>query len=211
IGIVGGGITGLYCAWKLAQAGHHVVVYECLDRLGGRIETLDLDGFKAECGPMRFECAIQPLFKTLVSEHLGLEFSPFTPYKGEKVMHPLYILQQDEKCREQLDQEAAAERATGVRPVTGFEFSHLTSSLDLLKLGVYRMLNPDQRHPTLPEVVDERDGAPSLMTEYADRFRDGQMAKDRQRAKGYQDYDEIRSSHTMELDGEPLHQIGFWN
>jgi protoporphyrinogen oxidase len=42
IGIVGGGIAGLYCAWKLAERkkGYRITVYESLDRVGGRIETI---------------------------------------------------------------------------------------------------------------------------------------------------------------------------
>ncbi|OBZ68688.1 hypothetical protein A0H81_11177 [Grifola frondosa] len=39
IGIVGGGIAGLYTAFLLAKHGHAVHVYEANDRLGGRIYT----------------------------------------------------------------------------------------------------------------------------------------------------------------------------
>jgi hypothetical protein len=82
--------------------------------------------------------------------------------------------------------------------VTGYEFSHLTSSLDLLKLGVFRIFNPDQRHRSLREVIDEFDGRPAPITAYADACTDA-------------DFDEFRTSATREIDGQPLHQIGFWN
>jgi phytoene dehydrogenase-like protein len=73
IAIVGGGIAGLYCALRLAQDHHRVTVFEALGRLGGRIETRDLAGFKAECGPMRFELNIEPFFGELTIEQLGVE------------------------------------------------------------------------------------------------------------------------------------------
>src|SRR5687768_9282692 len=103
VGIVGGGIAGLYCAWKLAIEGHSVTVFECLNRLGGRIETLPLGGFRAECGPMRFELAIQPLFKRLAEDVLGVTFKPFSKTTGESAQFPRYMLAQDEKSTAQLE------------------------------------------------------------------------------------------------------------
>ncbi|MFX8176195.1 FAD-dependent oxidoreductase, partial [Acinetobacter baumannii] len=53
--IAGGGVSGLYCALRLADAGRQVLVLEAAaDRWGGRIETEDMDGFIGEYGPMRF-------------------------------------------------------------------------------------------------------------------------------------------------------------
>ena len=47
--IAGGGIAGMYCAMKLGEAGHQVLILEAsADRWGGRIETEDMDGFIAE-------------------------------------------------------------------------------------------------------------------------------------------------------------------
>ena len=84
IAVAGGGIAGLYAAHRLAAHGHRVTIFEQLPRIGGRIETLSLDGLDCECGPMRFELAIQPMLKQLAGE-LGIEFSPFTPPQGEPV------------------------------------------------------------------------------------------------------------------------------
>lgn len=76
IAIVGGGITGLYCAYILKKNGHDVYLFEETKRVGGRIRTVRLDdegkaiaseqftdkarknpfselAFHAEFGPMR--------------------------------------------------------------------------------------------------------------------------------------------------------------
>jgi monoamine oxidase len=75
--IAGGGVSGLYCALRLADAGHEVLVLEAAaDRWGGRIETEEMDGFIAEYGPMRFEPTLQPRFAALCAE-LGVGLVDF--------------------------------------------------------------------------------------------------------------------------------------
>jgi hypothetical protein len=85
IAIVGGGITGLYCAYVLAQQKKSVWLFEASDRLGGRIKTVRLTSrggslkplsgsrwkvgeleFCAEFGPMRIELDKQLLVKALL-------------------------------------------------------------------------------------------------------------------------------------------------
>ncbi len=67
--IAGGGVSGLFCALRLADAGHRLLVLEeSADRWGGRIETEEMDGFIAEYGPMRFEPTLQPRFAGLCAE-----------------------------------------------------------------------------------------------------------------------------------------------
>ncbi|RZL93182.1 MAG: FAD-dependent oxidoreductase [Variovorax sp.] len=56
IAVVGGGITGLFCAYVLAKNGHQPVVFEATDRWGGRIRTIrlmkkDLKGIPDEANP----------------------------------------------------------------------------------------------------------------------------------------------------------------
>jgi len=54
--IVGGGLAGLTCAWRLARAGHEVEVLESAPLPGGRMRGLTRDGFilDAAC-PVVFE------------------------------------------------------------------------------------------------------------------------------------------------------------
>lgn len=94
--IAGGGISGLYCAWRLALSGQKVVVLEASsDRWGGRIETEDLDGFIAEWGPMRFEPTLQPRFDKLCRD-LGVKLTEFSGPEGEEVNAPTYDLPAEE-------------------------------------------------------------------------------------------------------------------
>jgi protoporphyrinogen/coproporphyrinogen III oxidase len=68
--VIGAGITGLACAFRLQQAGIRVVVLEASDSPGGMIATVEKNGFLFEAGPQA------PRFPTelweLVSE-LGIE------------------------------------------------------------------------------------------------------------------------------------------
>lgn len=91
VAIVGGGITGLYCAWVLGeQQGYQVDLFETSNRLGGRIRTVRLDknnnelgeawtdsnlNFYVEFGPMRLELDKQLLVKALLDE-LGIRPKP---------------------------------------------------------------------------------------------------------------------------------------
>jgi monoamine oxidase len=83
--IAGGGISGLYCAKRLADAGHRVLILETAsDRWGGRIETEELDGFIAEMGPMRFEPTLQPRFAALCAE-MGVSLKDFAGPAAEGI------------------------------------------------------------------------------------------------------------------------------
>lgn len=49
--VVGGGIAGLATAALLAHEGHEVELLEQLDRVGGRVGSLERDGFRFDTGP----------------------------------------------------------------------------------------------------------------------------------------------------------------
>src|SRR5258706_5142127 len=48
IGVVGGGVAGLGCAYFLSQQGHHVDVFEKAPSLGGLAGSFDFDGIEVE-------------------------------------------------------------------------------------------------------------------------------------------------------------------
>lgn len=80
--IIGGGMSGLYSAWRLAtarpEAAAGVHVFEMSNRTGGRLETIRMAGMPhvpAELGGMRIMSS-QILVNTLVAQ-LGLPVVPF--------------------------------------------------------------------------------------------------------------------------------------
>lgn len=50
VGIVGAGISGLAAARELNRAGHEVVVWERQNEVGGRVETMEVDGYVFDTG-----------------------------------------------------------------------------------------------------------------------------------------------------------------
>lgn len=95
--VAGGGVSGLYCALKLATRPKPVPVLllEASDRWGGRIETSTLDGFVAEFGPMRYQPKVQPLFDRLVKD-LGIGYVDFVGPTAGQLEYPKYDLRGDE-------------------------------------------------------------------------------------------------------------------
>ncbi|MCX6408976.1 MAG: FAD-dependent oxidoreductase [Actinobacteria bacterium] len=77
IAIIGAGLSGLYAARLLQQAGADYVVLEAAHRTGGRILSLGADGTRGPCdmGPSWFWPAYQPRMPSLVRE-LGLRTFP---------------------------------------------------------------------------------------------------------------------------------------
>jgi len=67
--VIGGGISGLACAYSLQQAGIPAHVLEAGPRPGGVIATMEKDGFRLELGPQSF-LSTQPLLRLIDS--LGL-------------------------------------------------------------------------------------------------------------------------------------------
>lgn len=67
--VIGGGISGLACAYHLRQAGIPVRALEAGDRPGGVIATREKDGFRFELGPQSF-LSTEPLLG--IVDALGL-------------------------------------------------------------------------------------------------------------------------------------------
>jgi len=168
--IVGGGIAGLYTCYKLKQlkgVNHTISLFEGSNRFGGRIETVEMGGFLAEYGPMRFEKLAQPLLMELIAE-LGLETKYFVPYTAANDPDSLFDLTFDE--------------SGGKR-----QGSKLTT-LELLKLGILRLLNASGGDMDDPDDPRHREWWATLDEEY---------------------YSYVRNEAAY--NGKCLFQIGFWN
>ena len=71
--VVGGGIAGLACAWRLRHAGHDVEVLEAGGSAGSPLRSELIDGYRLEHGPAAFG-ALDSNHRDLVST-LGMEDS----------------------------------------------------------------------------------------------------------------------------------------
>ncbi len=81
VAIVGGGVSGLYSAWRLKEAHPKktVVVYESDDRTGGRLLTAvppKAEHLRAELGGMRF-LSTHRIVAALATKVLELDVQPF--------------------------------------------------------------------------------------------------------------------------------------
>jgi hypothetical protein len=146
IAIIGGGITGLFCAYILARNGKSVRLFEASERLGGRIRTIRLNNtnedagkqwdpckleFCAEFGPMRLELDKQLLVKALLNH---LEIKPLEPGKEAKphwIDFPSYAsptMASDPKYELRRDEEGKTPlqllRMAVLRVIAHLEISH---------------------------------------------------------------------------------------
>ena len=70
VAVIGAGISGLACAYRLQQLGMDVTVFESNSAAGGMIDSVEKDGFLFEAGPQSFQGT--PALLELIHE-LGLE------------------------------------------------------------------------------------------------------------------------------------------
>ena len=64
--VIGGGISGLSCAYRLRVLGIPVVLFEAAQRAGGLMGTVEKDGFRFEAGPQSFQST--PLLTQLIRD-----------------------------------------------------------------------------------------------------------------------------------------------
>lgn len=64
--IIGGGLSGLYCAYLLSEKRKSTVVLEARERIGGRILSVNHQGFFSDLGPSWYWPAIHPKMARLI-------------------------------------------------------------------------------------------------------------------------------------------------
>lgn len=83
--ILGGGPSGLACAWELARRGHPTIVLEREMRSGGLCSTLEKDGYRFDLGGHRFVSKSEEL-ASLVTRLLGPDL--LEQERCSVVLHP---------------------------------------------------------------------------------------------------------------------------
>jgi len=73
--IIGGGLSGLYAAWLLSQTNKSFVVLEARSRIGGRILSIEHQGFFSDLGPSWYWPSINPKIVHLI-QTMGLTGYP---------------------------------------------------------------------------------------------------------------------------------------
>ena len=84
--IVGAGISGLACAFRLKQLGCPCLVLEAQDRVGGVIASVRRNGFLFELGP-QFPRFPQPLWHLVCELGLESEFLVGNPKAKRYIFH----------------------------------------------------------------------------------------------------------------------------
>lgn len=79
--VVGGGISGLVSAYKLANAGKKVTLLEVSDRLGGLIGAIEIAGLTIDSGAEAFSTIRNDTFEVI--DALGLQDSVVSPAAAE--------------------------------------------------------------------------------------------------------------------------------
>lgn len=85
--IIGGGLSGLYLAYRLARENHPFVLVEARDRLGGRIFSPTAPGdvpVHFDLGPAWVWPALQPMLRQLLVE---LDLGLFVQYTQGSMLH----------------------------------------------------------------------------------------------------------------------------
>lgn len=76
--IIGAGLSGLFCAWKLREKNKDVILLEARDRIGGRILASDYSGSSFDMGPSWIWPKLQPKLQQLICQLNLKTFKQFT-------------------------------------------------------------------------------------------------------------------------------------
>jgi|GEM_PF-2480394 len=189
IGIVGGGIAGLYTAWRILKHGDpsikfEVEIFEADEKFGGRIKSQEIPGihFKAELGAMRFY-SNHLLLKSLLDE-FRIEICKFN------VSSP--------KLR-------VRGRSLSMNEITDGKCFHCGASIPYLLKAEERGKTPVQ---LILDVIDEllKDLTFPILS---------QAESSRVKKKIAEGEIDTETWDTIKQNGQyhctPLHSIGFWN
>src|ERR1017187_1057889 len=113
VAIVGGGVSGLYSGWRLLTAPNRpekVHVFEMSDRIGGRLESIQLPGmhFHGELGGMRYTTQHQ-IVTALIEKVFSAQLTPVPFSMGDPATHYFYMRTQ--RFRANAWQQAQAENS----------------------------------------------------------------------------------------------------
>ena len=83
VAVVGAGVAGAYCAYRLAREGERVGVFEAEDRVGGRLWSYRWDqaGTTVELGGEAFAVVHGRVFRLV--KHLNLKAEPHAPFNRQ--------------------------------------------------------------------------------------------------------------------------------
>jgi len=84
VAVVGGGIAGLSCAWRLHRRGIDVRLLEADDEPGGNVRTLVDRGFRVERGPHTFMGSAEDVFTLADEVGLAGEVVPTRPQASDR-------------------------------------------------------------------------------------------------------------------------------
>ncbi|MDD5729500.1 MAG: FAD-dependent oxidoreductase [Candidatus Omnitrophica bacterium] len=93
--ILGGGPSGLFCGWELAEKGYEVILIEKENRCGGLCVTNEHNGFRFDLGGHRFispEMYIIERIKSILKDELLLqERKSVIRLKGKEFKYPINL------------------------------------------------------------------------------------------------------------------------
>jgi phytoene dehydrogenase-like protein len=157
--VVGGGVAGLACAWRLSHAGHDVEVLECEDTAGGRLRTDEVDGYRLERGPSCLG-ALDTNGRVLVKA-LGLD----------GLLYPLQPADEGVLRRGRFE----ALELTSLRAFARSPLLSTSAKLKVGRLGVElasRRSSFDLHHPEFAAALERADAAADLASVVGDEARD---------------------------------------
>ncbi len=88
IGIIGGGVAGLASAARLKNAGYEVTVFEKNDKMGGRMNIIEKDGYKFDLGPT---IVMMPEVYQSVFSDCGKNPNDYIPMEQLSILYDLHF------------------------------------------------------------------------------------------------------------------------